>query len=135
MIDVESDIFSLISTALRAAYDDIYVTGEYVSQPPIFPAVFIVEMENSVYQPGRDSSGIENFANVMYQIDVYSNLSRGKKAQARTIIGMIDVLMAVKGFTRTFMNPVQNMNDPTIYRITARYQAVVGKDKVIYNRR
>ena len=135
MIDVESDIFSLISTALRAAYDDIYVTGEYVSQPPRFPAVFIVEMENSVYQPGRDSSGIENFANVMYQIDVYSNLSRGKKAQARTIIGMIDVLMAVNGFTRTFMNPLQNMNDPTIYRITARYQAVVSKDKVIYNRR
>ena len=132
---MESDIFSLIATALRAAYDDIYVTGEYVSQPPKFPAVFSVEMENSVYQPGRDSSGIENFANVMYQIDVYSNLNRGKKAQARTIVVMIDVLMAVNGFTSTFMNPVQNMNDPTIYRITARYQAVVGKDKVIYNRR
>ena len=135
MIDVEADVFSLIATALRSAYDDIYITGEYVSQPPKFPAVFFVEMENNVYQPGRDSSGIENFANVMYQVDVYSNLSRGKKAEARTIIGMIDVLMAVNGFTRTFMNPVQNMNDPTIYRITARYTAVVGKDKVIYNRR
>jgi hypothetical protein len=88
-----------------------------------------------VYLPGRDSSGIENFANVMYQVDVYSNLNRGKKAQAREILAMIDVLMAVNGFTRTFMNPVQNMNDPTIYRITARYTAVVGKDKVIYNRR
>lgn len=135
MIDVESEIFSLVATTLRSAYDDIYVTGEYVSQPPKFPAVFIVEMENSVYLPGRDSSGIENFANVIYQVDVYSNLVRGKKAQVREIIGMIDVLMAVNGFTRSFMNPVQNMNDPTIYRITARYTAVVGKDKVIYNRR
>lgn len=135
MIDIESEIFSLIATTLRSAYTDIYVTPEYVSQPPKFPAVFIVEMENSVYLPGRDSSGIENFANVMYQVDVYSNLNRGKKAQAREILAMIDVLMAVNGFTRTFMNPVQNMNDPTIYRITARYTAVVGKDKVIYNRR
>ena len=135
MIDVESDVFSLIATTLRAAYDDIYITGEYVSQPPKFPAVFIVEQENSVYLPGRDSGGIENFANVTYQIEVYSNLSKGKKTQARTIAGMIDTLMAVNGFTRTFMNPVQNMNDPTIYRITARYQAVVSKDKVIYNRR
>ena len=135
MIDIESEIFSLVATTLRSAYSDIYVTPEYVSQPPKFPAVFFVEMENSVYLPGRDSSGIENFANVMYQVDVYSNLNRGKKAQAREILAMIDVLMAVNGFTRTFMNPVQNMNDPTIYRITARYEAVVGKDKVIYNRR
>lgn len=135
MIDIESELFTLIATALRAAYSGIYISGEYVSQPPQFPAVSFVEMENSVYLPGRDSSGIENFANVMYQVDVYSNLNRGKKAEARTIIGMIDVLMAVNGFTRTFLNPVQNMNDPTIYRITARYTAVVGKDKVIYNRR
>lgn len=135
MIDVEAEIFSLIATALRAAYEGIYVTGEYVSQPPKFPAVFIVEMENSVYLYGRDSGGVENFANVMYQVDVYSNLNRGKKAQAKEILGVIDVLMGVNGFSRTFMNPVQNMNDQTIYRITARYTAVVGKDKVIYNRR
>ena len=135
MINIEDEILSLIATALRAAFDGIYVSGEYVSQPPQFPAVFIVEMDNTVYLPGRDSSGIENFADVMYQVDVYSNLNLGKKAQAKTIIGMIDVLMAVNGFTRTFLNPVQNMNDPAIYRITARYSAVVGKDKVIYNRR
>lgn len=136
MIDIEFELFSLIANVLRSAFDnDIFVTGEYVSQPSKFPAVFFVEMENSVYKAGRDSGQIENFADVMYQVDVYSNLNRGKKAQARTIMAMIDVLMNVNGFTRTFMNPVQNMNDPTIYRITARYQAVVGKDKIIYNRR
>ena len=135
MIDIENELFTLIATELRATYDGIFVSGEYVSQPSRFPAVSFVEMDNSVYQPGRDSSGIENFANVMYQVDVYSNLNKGKKAQAKEIVNTIDTQMAMHGFTRTFLNPIPNMDDATIYRITARYQAVVGKDKVIYNRR
>ena len=134
MIDVENEVFSLIATALRAAYDDIYITGEYVSQPPKFPAVFIVEMDNTVYERGTDSGSIENFANVMYQVDVYSNLNRGKKLECKTIIGMIDALFAANGFTRTSLSPVQNMNDPTVYRMTGRYQAVVGKDMNVYRR-
>lgn len=135
MIDVENEVFSLIATALRAAYDnDIFVTGEYVSQPSNFPAVFIVEMDNTVYERGSDSGSIENFANLTYQVDVYSNLNRGKKTQCKTIMEMIDVLFAVNGFTRVSMTPVQNMNDPTIYRMTGRYQAVVGKNKNVYRR-
>ena len=70
----------------------------------------------------------------MYQVDVYSNLNKGKKVQAKAIASMIDVLFSVNGFTRTFSNPVQNLADPTIYRITARYNAVVSKDKVVYRR-
>ena len=69
MIDVESAIFSEIATALRDAFDDIYVAGEYVAQPPRFPAVLLVEMDNTVYPSGRDSGGIENYADVMYQVD------------------------------------------------------------------
>ena len=135
MISVENELFEPIATTLRAAFDGIYVSDEYVRQPPRFPAVFFEEVDNTVYHRGRDSSGIENFSEVMYQVDVYSNLNRGKKAQAKTIMGMVDVMMAVYGFERTFMNPVQNLNDPTIYRMTARYRAVVGKDKVVYSRR
>lgn len=134
MIDIENELFTLIATALRAAYDGIYVSGEYVSQPPTFPAVSIVEMDNTAYRRTQDSGSLENHAEVMYQVDVYSDLNRGKKVQAKAIAAMIDVLFSVNGFTRTFMNPVQNMIDPTIYRITARYQAVVGKDQVVYRR-
>ena len=134
MISIEEELFTLIATALRSAYDGIFVSGEYVSQPPQFPAVSIVEMDNTVLRSTQDTGSLENHAEVIYQVDVYSNLNRGKKAQAKAIAMMIDVLMSVNGFTRTFLNPVQNMNEPTIYRITARYAAVIGKDKVIYRR-
>lgn len=134
MIDVESAIFSEIATALRDAFDDIYVAGEYVAQPPRFPAVLLVEMDNTVYPSGRDSGGIENYADVMYQVDVFSNRVRGKKAECKAIISLIDSEFARLGFTRSFLNPVQNMNDATIYRMTGRYRAVVGKDNYVYRR-
>lgn len=134
MIDIENQVFQRCATAFRAAYPNGYIAGEYVSQPPKFPAVMIVEMDNTVHRAGRDSASIENFADVMYQVDVFSNLNKGKKDQVKAIVALIDEQFAQMGFTRTFLNPVPNMNDATIYRMTGRYQAVVGEDEVVYRR-
>jgi hypothetical protein len=134
MIQIEDELFTTIATALRSAYTGIYVTGEYVNQPPKLPAVFIVEQDNSIYQRGVDSGDIENFAEVMYQVDVFSNKNKGRKAECKAIIGAVDEQFNRLGFTRTFLNPVPNMNDATIYRMTARYRGVVSKDKLIYGR-
>lgn len=134
MIDIENELFTIIATALREAYTGIFVTGEYVRQPPKFPAVSIVEMDNSVYQRGVDSADVEQFANVMYQVDVYSSLNKGRKAQAKAIIALIDEQFARFGFIRNFLNPVPNFDDATIYRMTARYRAVVSKNETIYGR-
>ena len=41
MINVENEIFTIISTILRDKYEGIYVTGEYLNIPPTFPAVSI----------------------------------------------------------------------------------------------
>lgn len=134
MIDIESELFTLIAVPLRNAHEGIYVANEYVSRPPSFPAVFFAEIDNTALQSTQDSGSLENHATVAYQADVYSNLNRGKKAQAKAIIGEIDALMSENGFTRTFLDSVQNLNDPTIYRMTARYRAVVSKDHTIYGR-
>lgn len=83
---------------------------------------------------GRDSGDIENFADVMYEANVYSNKAIGKKAECRAIAALIDEQMSALGFTRSFLNPIQNMNDATIYRMTGRWIATVGKDDFVYRR-
>jgi len=93
-----------------------------VAQPPKFPAVSVVEMDNNVDERAMDNGNIENAVNVMYQVDVFSNLNKGKKAQAKAIIALIDEVLSQHRFVRTFCNPIQNMNDATIYRMTARYR-------------
>ena len=134
MIDIESELFTIIASALRSRFDDIFVVGEYVNAPSHFPAVYIVEQDNSVNNFGRDTSNIENFADVMYQVDIYSNKNKGKKSECKTIAALVDEQFSALGFTRTFLNPVPNMDDGTIYRITGRWTATVGKDKKIYRR-
>ena len=122
MIDCESIIFQKCADAFRVAYPNGFIAGEYVPQPPKFPAVSIVEMDNAVDQRAVDNGNIENAVNVMYQVDVYSNLNKGKKAQTKAIIALIDEVLAQHRFVRTFCNPIQNFNDATIYRMTARYR-------------
>ena len=133
-IEFENALFTKLAIAVRLQYPEAYVVGEYVAQPPRFPAVYIVEQNNSVYMPGRDSGDIENYSDVMYQVDVYSDRNVGKKAECKAIMAIIDDQLSKLGFTRTFLNPVPNYNEPSIYRMTGRYRAVVDKDSTIYRR-
>lgn len=134
MIDVENEIFSEISTVVRAAYPDIFMTGEYVKSPSSFPCVSLVEISNAVYRNSSTTSVEENHAAVTYEVNVYSNKSKGKKAQCREIMNVIDTRLAEIGFTRMMLEPVPNMEDATIYRMLGRYRAVVGEDHTIYRR-
>ena len=128
MIDIETEVFSIVSAEVRKKYPKIYMTGEYVKSPPSFPCVSLIETNT------RDSGCIENHAQVLYEVNVYSNKTSGKKTECKAIIALIDSKMEALGFTRTLMNPVPNEEDATVYRMVARYRAIVSKNKTIYRR-
>lgn len=128
MIDMESVLFTKIATSLRSSVDGIYVVGEYVSAPPKFPAVSIIEMDNYVDRNTSTNAHMENTVYVMYEVNVYSNRTKGKKAECKSIAALIDAEFMKYGFERVVLNQVQNANDATIYRMVGRYRAVVGKD-------
>ena len=132
MIDIDNDVYDYVEKTLKAAYSNIHVSGEYVAAPPEFPSVSIVETDNSVYERMR-TLRIENAARVMYEVNIYSNKAANKKSEAKAIAATIDDALSAIGFTRTFRNPVPNMNDSTIYRIVCRYEAIVDKDLWIYH--
>ena len=135
MINVENEVFSTVATALRAEYPDMNPLSEAVAAPSSFPAVTLVEQDNSTYQRSLDSSGREKHAVVMYEANAYSNLGSGKKKQTRAIMAIIDDEMQGMGFVRIGSSPAEVPNaDKTIYRIVARYRATVSKDKTIFRR-
>lgn len=134
MIDVESEVFSAVEAVVREAYPKVFMTGEYVKSPSSFPCVSLVEISNAVYRNSSTSTVEENHAAVTYEVNVYSNKSKGKKAECREIMNLIDTKLADIGFTRMMLEPVPNMEDATIYRLLSRYRAVVGKDHTIYRR-
>ena len=134
MIDLESPLFTEIAGELRSAYSGITVYGEYVAAPAGFPSVAFVEMDNATYLPSWSNRSLEQYAEVMYEVNVYSNRTKGKKAEAKAIMGTIDTILQAYGFERMLCQPIQNMNDATIYRMVARYRAVVSDDLVVYRR-
>lgn len=134
MIDVENEVFNFVYEKLQEMYPTAYMTGEYVKSPPTFPCISLVEMDNQIYRNTRTSDSIENHVQVVYEVNVYSNKKKGKKAECKAIIGFIDKQLESLGFTRTLLNPVPNEQDATIYRMVARYRAIISKNNTIYRR-
>jgi len=135
VVDCENEVFSTVATALRAAFTGIFVSGEAVAAPSTFPAVTLVEDDNSTYQRSLDSSGRENHAQIMYTVNAYSNKSSGKKAETKSIMAVIDAQMFNMGFLRVGSGPQEMPNaNASIYRMVARYRAVISKDKTIYRK-
>lgn len=131
MIDVENIVFDAVATSLRSEITGIFVSGEAVAAPSSFPAATLVEMDNSVYERSIDSSSPENHVRVMYQAEAYSNKTSGRKVEAKKIIADIDKTMLGLGFARISCSPMNN-TDSSIYRMVARYKAVVGNSLVFH---
>lgn len=134
MIDVENEVFNSVATDVRAKYPDIYMVGEYVKTPPKFPCASLVEMDNQSYQQTEDSGSVENHASLMYEVNIYSNKTVGKKSECKAIAALIDERMLALGFARTMLQPIPNLDDATIYRMVGRYSAIISKNKVFYRR-
>ena len=134
MIDIEAAVFNRVATRVREVFPGIFMTGEYVKSPPSFPAASLMEMDNSTRIETIDSGSNENHANVMYEVNVYSNKTVGKKTECKAIIALIDEEMLAMGFSRSTLTPVPNENDSTIYRMVGRYRAAVSSKHEIYRR-
>lgn len=134
MIDMETEIFNEVSERVREQYPDIFMTGEYVKTPPSFPCISLVEVDNATFRNSQTSEGQENHVAVMYELNVYSNRTKGKKAECKELAGFVDEILMGLNFTRTMLEPVPNQDNATIYRMLGRYRAVIGKTNTIFRR-
>lgn len=132
MIDCENEVYTRLATALREHFPNISLSGTYVKSPSSFPYVCIIQADNTVIQDKWDTSGTE-IAQVIFEINIYSNKSEGKKTECKSIAKAIDDVMSSMNFRRTASTPVPNMEDATIYRIVSRYRGATD-GKFFYRR-
>ena len=62
MIDIENKIFQIVYDAVMQYDDSIYVTSEISVAPASFPAVYVLETDNSAPAKFRISSREEAYA-------------------------------------------------------------------------
>lgn len=134
MIDYQNEIFTEVATAVRSSHKGVFVTGEYTRSPSKFPTVTIDEIENVTMSNLVDSSGEEKFSGLTYRIQVFSNKTAGKKAEARSIFKTADSVMIGLGFQRVTYMTTPEIYDSTIYSITATYEATVNVNGVFFRR-
>lgn len=121
MIDKETEIFNTVASKLRVKFEGIYVVGtELTTAPPRFPAVSIVQTNNSVRGEYSTFDRLENVVKEDYKAEVYSNLEKGKEAQTKEISMEISDIMSVLGYERTFCEPIANI-DATVSRRVSRF--------------
>ena len=134
MIDYQNEIFTSVATAVRSAHDGTTVTGEYTRSPSKFPTVTLDEIENITVPELVDSSDEEKYCGVAYRLQVFSNKTAGKKAEARAIFATADKVMLGLGYRRITYTTTPEIYDSTIYSITATYEAIIDVNGVIYKR-
>jgi hypothetical protein len=134
MLDFLNEIFTAVATAVRTAHSGVTVTGEYTRKPSKLPAVTLDETENVAVAELEDSSQEENFSALTYRMQVFSNKTSGKKAEARAIFATADQVMRNLGFRRVTYTTTPEIYESTIYSITATYEAVISADGVTYKR-
>lgn len=88
-------------------------------------------MDNYEPKNKRDSSGVEKYSNLTYQLSVYSNKASGKKAECKAVYKFVDDMLKALGFNRESITPQLPINDK-IYWQSGRYVAQV-KEKTIYS--
>lgn len=134
MLDFLNEIFTNVATAVRAAHSTVTVTGEYTRKPSKLPAVTLDETENVTVANLVDSSREERYSGLTYRLQVFSNKTSGKKAEARAIFATADEVMRNLGFQRATYTTTPEIYESTIYSITATYEAVIASNGVTYKR-
>ena len=134
MIDILNEVFTAVATAIRKERSDVFISGEYTRSPSKFPTVTLDEISNVTVGALVDSSDEEKYSGLTYRLQVFSNKTSGKKAEARALFVTSDRVMLGLGFRRITYTTTPDIYQATIYSISATYEAVVDRNGVIYKR-
>ena len=133
MIDIESEVMTLIYNAVHPTYTTARFESVLNLSPSTFPCICVEELSNTNRIMSADSGSNERHANVDYEVNIITNDVSGKKHTARAIFALIDNTMLAHGFDRiTFQ--VLSLDNGTKYRLLVRYQGTVSQNKTIFRR-
>jgi len=130
LIDIEADVFNRVYESVAPLVPQGCFKSVYVPNPPKFPFVTLMEMDNFTDKANRSSALDEEYAVVTYEANVYAT----DKFDCREVMNALDTEMLRLGFHRLSMQFIPNLADNTIFRYTSRYQATTDRNKVIYRK-
>lgn len=133
MNDIENQINTLVYTVVSPTYPNAKFESFLNLSPSVFPCVCVEMLDPTTRISALDSSGVEKYTNVTFEINIFTNDATGKKQAAKDIFKLVDNAMFRMGFARTTYVP-NGLDQGTKYRLLVRYQAAVDQYNRIYRR-
>lgn len=125
MIDHEDKVFEIISDAIKLEFNDIEIKNEKILKTQdIFPALSIVQIDNSIAEEYSTFDNNENVVTEIYEFDAVSDLTEQRVNQTKKILAAVDSLMSLMGYTRISLGPVVD-EEETFTRRTAKYKKYI----------
>ena len=121
-------IYTRIVTAASAVESGLYCSAKYEPVPEQFPALYVEEV-SSVRTPGAITLDYTDEQHrVVHEVQVWSNLLDGAKAQADAIMDAVETAYNAMYFRQTMKDPMPT-TDRSIYRLVARFtKQIAGGD-------
>lgn len=126
MLDKENEIYTRVYNKVIAEFPNADMDSSYQPYPSSFPHVTLYQSDSYTPSERTDSSLMPKFAVVSFEVNVYSNKKNGRKQECKKIMSIIDDEMHRMNFTRIVLTPIPDMNDASIYRLTARYTGEIS---------
>ena len=130
MIDFETKIFNAVHPHVAPLCAKNKFVSQYVGDTTAFPAASLVEMSNTTVREKQSNALTEDYARIMYQLDCYALT----KSACRAVFKAADDAMIGLGFVRIMGNWIDNAGNTKVTRYTARYEAEIDPDGMIYRR-
>lgn len=121
---IRSNAFESIKNLLREKYGKkIFISDTSLSDTIAkFPAVSIVESNNTVNSRYSTFESIENVAICDFDVNVYTNDEKNKDRQALEIMTLICDEFSRLRYLRTYESPINNLLDSSIVRRNAKFK-------------
>lgn len=125
MVDIQTEVFNAVYTAVIAEVPETDLADHYVNQPAAFPHIQLWDESNTTNYAGMNLSGVECFSNIVYHFEFFDNGPNGEgKVMVEKLLAIVDPVMRLMGFRRTYSAPVPNFDDASVFRKVARYSKI-----------
>lgn len=121
MIDVEPTLFDLVCETVWAEYPNADIADRYIHQPSAFPHVQAYLESDTTNRNGMNLSGDECFSNHVLHIEIFDNDIVNGKETVKRICNLLDPVLRLRGYRRTYKSPVPNYDEASINRLVVRY--------------
>lgn len=132
MIDIENAVIDRITQAVTGAFPGATVLGDYIEEIESFPTVTVTEINNETLLRMQDDAGVEHYARITYEVNIYTNDRVGKKTKAKDVMDVIDEVMFPLNFVRRTTRRLMAIDHSrTVFRLYARYQVIADEGTTI----